>query len=217
MALDATALALPDASTLQALTETAVAHREERPVLAAELVVPTIQLAQQVALQLDAYGLSKNETLYGYDANAPKFSAQERVQFRNMIWEDVDAALRRRRYTLKKVGWSTGHWWSRNREDHTATVLVYEKSSLDRRPLWDPRNPSAVWDLKNPPDLDGLKGDLQWHSWCKVQLPTAAMLAHFAGDAMQMVEGVVTRESRRTAHLSAGIEHADAALMALAV
>jgi len=213
MAADAQALALPDASTLQALTEEAVAHREERPLLAAELVVPSIQLAQQVALQLDAYGLG-DKTLFGYNANAHEFSPQDRLQFRGMIWEDVDAALGRRRYTLQCARWHTGHWW--HREQHSAPVLVLEKTLLDRRPLWDPRTPGTIWDLENPPQLDGGLG-LKHHSWCDVQLPTSEMLAFFAFDARQLVDGIVAREIRSTEHLDAGLEHADAALAALAV
>jgi hypothetical protein len=219
---------LPSAGTLQALTEAAVACREERPALAAELWAPAVQLAQQMTSQLSAYDLDGDQ-LVAYEAGHNPLSREERLSLAKarLRPEEEDAIMGRHRYEIRDISWKESVLWRKVRhfprlrdavwwaESLTAPVLVLVVDDLHLRPLWDPRSPGLTWDLSNPPILD--LPDLMWHSWCKVQLPTAAILADFAKDSMQLAEGVQRREEHRTARLRSGLERSEEALDALAV
>jgi hypothetical protein len=186
-------IVIPEAATLQALTEKAVASREERPQVAQELFVPAVQTAQQVTSQLVAYDLG-DETFKVKDKSASENSKEKT-----------------RLYTIQILKWKTGKLGSRTK--HSAPVLVRECEH--RYPLWDPRNPSRVWDLNEPPLLNGLGLDTNW--FCDACLPDAAILAQWAKDAIPLLQSVVDREAARASHLSIGLAKADAALHILAV
>jgi len=200
------AITLPNSTTLQALTEEAVAHRESHSDLRAELFVPAIQSAQQIASQLTAYDLD-GEILTVKTPGAPELTPGEKSRMSRIA---VDEAEERRRYRVQTVSWRTG--WKRER--HSAPVIIYEYCAFARYLLWEPRNPDALWDLECPPKISGLG---LHQALVTVELATADMLAQWAKDAMPLLEGVLHREAKRSEHLRTGITEAEATLNTLAI
>jgi len=222
---------LPCADDLQALTETAVAHRERHELLAHELVVPVIEIAQRLAGQLAAYGFT-GQCWWGHDEGAkcpslrddPYGVMTEAGHGRLRTIDDAktmeekyrrNAEDGRRLYSLQRVTWKTGKW--RHRESHEGMVLVYEQGVFMRRPLWNPGRSANLWDFENPPCIheDTFKELTMNFARRVCQLPTSTILAQFGQDAEQLAESIATRESEHTEHLSAGLEGAESALARL--
>ena len=176
--------------TLQEITETAVSDRERRPLLAAELLVPAVRLAQQVAEQLHNYGLDDEKMQVGEGESA-------------------------RSYQVRSVSWTTG--LLRHRERHQAAVLTLDgRSVLDRVILWDPRTDSISYDLNNPPEIKDFK-ELHWHSWCTVRAANATELAQWSKDTLPLLQQVRDRERARTEHLADGLAASESTLATLAL
>jgi hypothetical protein len=181
-------------ASLQEITESAVSDRELRPFLAAEMFVPAVHLAQQIAEKLHDYGLGQEAVIVG---------------------EGEDA----RTYLIRHVSWENGTFGRRER--HQAQVLIRRLGS-DRvyRLLWDPRSPDRSYDLTNPPSIyfPEFKYDPQGESFGLARhfhmhtLAGQEVLAQWAKDALSLLEQVRTRECERTAHLRDGLDASASAL-----
>jgi hypothetical protein len=175
--------------TLQEITESAICDREERPLVAAEMLVPVVQLAQQITEQLQAYGLASENVRVGEGESS-------------------------RLYCMCEVSWKTGRFGARTK--HGAVVLYRALSVWERSLMWDPRTPNATWDLEHPPQVK-LEGLDSGNFWQKDHLATAIELAQWAKDAQSFLTIIRTRESERTAHLRDGLSAGEAMLAELAL
>lgn len=176
--------------TLQALTETAVSDRERRPLLAAELLVPAVRLAQQIAEQLHNYDLS-----------------DERI----WVGEGETARL----YQVRSVSWATGSL--RHRERHQAATLTLQSlGALGTVLIMDPRTDGINYDLDNPPKIKNFK-ELWSDSWSPVRYANATELAQWSKDALPLLQKVRERERARTEHLIDGLAASESTLEALAL
>jgi hypothetical protein len=177
--------------TLQEITETAVGDRERRPLLAAELIVPSVHLAQQIAAQLHDYKLDGERIYVGDDDN-------------------------KRCYRVREISWKTGSLGKRER--HKAAVLTLETALLNTVLLWDPRTDSIDYDLSNPPEIPGNNfKELHTHVWSTVHCANATRLAQWAKDALPLLQQVQEREHARTTHLVDGLAASESTLDALAL
>jgi hypothetical protein len=89
------------------------------------MVAPAIQLAQEVARQLHAYGFA-NQT---FEINAGSNHS----------------------YTVREVSWKTGRW--PRRLQHRAVVLIvcYRWPPHHWELLWNPCDPNSSYNLAHPP------------------------------------------------------------------
>jgi hypothetical protein len=174
--------------SLQELTESVVASREERTQLSLELVVPTIVLAQKIAEQLHAYG----------------FSSQDLRGTSTML--ACGRGVGGRTYQVQYVQWKAGSW--PRRRTRKAIVLIGFKGGTPYL-LWDPRTSDINWDINTPPWVNLL------HHKRGMHLADVNDLTAWAADALPLLARLRERECERTELVREGVKLGLAAISEL--
>lgn len=158
--------------------------RAEHSMLEAELVSPVINLAQSLTRELVSLGLENRDLPVGDESepDGQRIYLIQRARWRVGLRRESAPVLCRR------ISWGSGS--------------SFCGSFLEL--LWDPRQPSRTEkSLSELPRMGMGKGNY---------LASSEVMATFAQDAAEILNGVCEREAERASHLREGLSCAEALL-----